>query len=85
MRIGGSESDNIASSEKATQLHLAGGTAGLSDDWCRRDRNDPSLQSRTMVGPDTAVVAVCGDEHAGVVDGAHADRFRGAESSCATR
>jgi hypothetical protein len=38
-----------------------------------------------VICPDSSVVAIGGDEHAGVVDSAHAERFRRGTSSVATR
>jgi hypothetical protein len=85
MCIGWGESYDIASPEKATELGLAGGTAGLRDDWCGGDRNEPSLKPGAMLSPYGAIATICGNQYAGVVDRAHAERLRGAESSSATR
>ena len=82
----GAEWLHIAAAEEAVQLRLAGAPTGLRDDGRSRHRNCPLFQTGTMISPDRAVVAIGGDQYAGVVDDGHADR-RGAlaPNSLATR
>ena len=79
--VGATERDDIATSKEPSQLRLPRRTARLRNDRGRRDGNKTRLKPSTVIGPDQAVVAVSGDEHAGVIQRAHADRLPGLVNS----
>jgi len=77
--VGGKRHD-LATTKESTQLDLSPRPTRLSDNWGGGDRSHAKLQANSVFGPSMAVVTVRGDEHAGVVDNAHAERCRLAES-----
>lgn len=85
VRLDRIESHDVAAAQESPQLNLSGRATRLRDNGGRRPRNESNLQPRSMVCPHRAVVAICGNECAGVVDGAQADRVLGPVSSLATR
>lgn len=68
------EGHDIAAAKEAPELRLPRGTTYLRDDGGGRGGNGADLESHPMVGPHLSLVALGGDEHAGVVDDAHAER-----------
>lgn len=85
MRLARLEPRYIAASQEPSQLSLSRRTAGLSDDRGGCDGNETSLESSSVISPYVAVVAVGGDQDAGVVDRCHAERLRFVPSSAETR
>ena len=53
-------------------MHLVWRSTDLSNNRCGGSRHDPQLETSTMIGPDSTVAAVGGNQHAGVVDRGHA-------------
>jgi len=84
--VGGGEGDDFAAAQESAELGLPTGATDLGDDGGCGHRGHPELEPRPVVGPHGSVVAVGGDQHAGVVDEAHAGVDRAEPlSAAATR
>jgi len=70
------ERQDGAAAEEPTKLDLPSGTADLRDDRCRGDRDHAEFQTRPVLAPDRALVAISGDQNARVVDEAHGSCWR---------
>ncbi len=68
------------------QLYLPSRAAHPGNHGRRRRRRSPDLEADTVIGPNVAIVTLGSDEHARVVDDAHAERvWAVATTSSATR
>ncbi len=64
------EAHDVAAAQKASELNLPIGTARLSDDSGRNERNEPGHEPNAMLRPRRAITSIGGDEEARVVDSA---------------
>lgn len=84
MRLIAVEANNVAATQEPAELRLSSGPADLGDDRSGRGRNEAHLEPHAVVRPNGSVRPLGGDQCAGVVDDAHAERFLGRADAAPT-